>query len=118
MNGLVLAWIAEDMGKVPYTAIKHTIETAQRTMPQRPVYKLPELNIDISNILTDQLIDMRADARANKNFALSDQIRSELDKRGSFCMDGKDGQVVYHLGPGYTRESVIKNIRDIDSKFI
>ncbi len=73
--------------------------------------------MDLKNILTDELTDIREDARANKEFTLSDEIRNELDSRGSFCFDHPEGQVVYHLGPGYTREFVKANIRAIDKSF-
>lgn len=71
----------------------------------------------IEKMLTDELTDIREEARAKKDFALSDQIRNELDKRGSFCFDNPEGQMVYHLGPGYTREFVIKHREFIDKSF-
>ena len=37
------------------------------------------------------LIGMRNEARANKNFALSDQIRDQLIALGIQLKDGKDG---------------------------
>lgn len=37
------------------------------------------------------LIQLRAEARADKNWALSDQIRDELAKAGIILKDGKDG---------------------------
>ena len=37
------------------------------------------------------LIGMRNEARANKNFALSDQIRDQLLELGIQLKDGKDG---------------------------
>ena len=37
------------------------------------------------------LISMRNEARANKNFALSDQIRDQLDALGIQIKDGKEG---------------------------
>ena len=37
------------------------------------------------------LINMRAEARANKDFALSDKIRDELADIGIQLKDGKDG---------------------------
>jgi cysteinyl-tRNA synthetase len=37
------------------------------------------------------LIAMRNEARANKNFALSDQIRDQLDALGIQIKDGKEG---------------------------
>jgi len=37
------------------------------------------------------LIQLRQEARANKDFALSDKIRDELSEAGIFLQDGKDG---------------------------
>ena len=37
------------------------------------------------------LIKLRQEARANKNFALSDQIRDELAAAGIMLQDGKEG---------------------------
>jgi hypothetical protein len=67
--------------------------------------------------LTDELTDLREQARIKKDYALSDAIRNELDTRGSFCFDNPDGQVVYHLGIGYTREFVIKHRQWIEKSF-
>ena len=41
--------------------------------------------------VVEVLIKLRADARANKNFALSDQIRDQLAAIGIQLKDGKDG---------------------------
>jgi cysteinyl-tRNA synthetase len=49
---------------------------------------------DNTNTLSDTvevLIKLRAEARANKNFALSDKIRDELLAVGIQLKDGKDG---------------------------
>ena len=49
---------------------------------------------DSSNKLSDTvevLINLRAEARANKDFALSDKIRDELEAVGIQLKDGKDG---------------------------
>ena len=37
------------------------------------------------------LIKLRAEARTNKNFALSDQIRDQLQELGIQLKDGKEG---------------------------
>jgi cysteinyl-tRNA synthetase len=37
------------------------------------------------------LIHLRADARANKNWALSDEIRDKLADKGIVLKDGKEG---------------------------
>jgi cysteinyl-tRNA synthetase len=41
--------------------------------------------------VVEMLIEMRNQARANKNFALSDQIRDQLLALGIQLKDGKDG---------------------------
>ena len=41
--------------------------------------------------VVDLLIDMRNEARANKNFALSDEIRDKLLAIGIQLKDGKEG---------------------------
>ena len=43
------------------------------------------------NGVVEMLIGMRNEARANKNFALSDQIRDQLLALGIQLKDGKDG---------------------------
>lgn len=73
--------------------------------------------IELEHILTEELTDMRVQARIDRDFTLSDLIRNELDKRGCFCIDGANGQIVYHMGKGYTRPSFMATIRDIDLDF-
>jgi cysteinyl-tRNA synthetase len=46
---------------------------------------------DLTNHLIELLIDIRKDARANKNFELSDKIRDDLNELGVQLMDSKDG---------------------------
>ena len=41
--------------------------------------------------LMNLVIDLRKQARAEKNFALSDKLRDELDKIGIVLEDSKDG---------------------------
>ena len=72
---------------------------------------------NLKQTLTDELTDLREQARLSKNYTLSDEIRNELDLRGSFCFDNPNGQEVYHLGLGYTREWVIKNRQFLDMQF-
>ena len=52
--------------------------------------------MDTTNILTDELVFHREKARKHKNYRLSDLIRNELDKRGTYIMDTAEGQVIYH----------------------
>ena len=53
--------------------------------------KLAENNIEKMEGLVNMLIGMRNEARANKNFALSDQIRDQLLALGIQLKDGKEG---------------------------
>ncbi len=51
-------------------------------------------NNELSNTLdgvVELLIELRKEARANKDFALSDKIRNELAEKGVLLKDGKDG---------------------------
>ncbi|MGK4567653.1 cysteine--tRNA ligase [Flavobacterium sp. 3HN19-14] len=50
-----------------------------------------ESNNDKLEGVVNMLIDMRNEARSNKNFALSDQIRDQLTALGIQLKDGKDG---------------------------
>ncbi|MDQ7024335.1 MAG: cysteine--tRNA ligase [Anaerolineae bacterium] len=51
------------------------------------------MNADRENALIQMLIDMRAQARAEKNFAESDRLRDELAKIGVILEDRADGTV-------------------------
>ena len=48
-------------------------------------------NSDKLNGVVEMLIKMRNEARANKNWAMSDQIRDELASLGIILKDGKEG---------------------------
>ena len=48
-------------------------------------------NSDKLNGVVEMLINMRNDARANKDWSLSDKIRDELQELGIMLKDGKDG---------------------------
>ena len=55
---------------------------------------------DKSNVLDNALqvlIELRKEAKANKNFALSDQIRDKLKEAGIQLKDEKDGTITYTL---------------------
>ncbi|MGH1365748.1 MAG: cysteine--tRNA ligase [Calditrichia bacterium] len=45
----------------------------------------------------DVLIGLRQQARADKNFALADQIRNELQSAGIHLKDGRDGTTTYSI---------------------
>jgi cysteinyl-tRNA synthetase len=53
--------------------------------------KLSANNSDKLEGVVEMLISMRLEARANKNFALSDQIRDQLLALGIQLKDGKEG---------------------------
>jgi cysteinyl-tRNA synthetase len=53
--------------------------------------KLTANNSDKLEGVVEMLITMRLEARANKNFALSDQIRDQLLALGIQLKDGKEG---------------------------
>jgi hypothetical protein len=55
----------------------------------------------------DELIEMRAKARENKDWELSDEIRDYLDSKSVIIMDSKDGQIVYNELHGTTRQDVV-----------
>lgn len=46
---------------------------------------------DLSEELLELLLEMRLEARKNRNYALSDQIRDKLESLGVRILDGKDG---------------------------
>jgi cysteinyl-tRNA synthetase len=48
-------------------------------------------NEELTKGLIELLIEIRKDARSNKNFELSDKIRDDLKVLGVQLMDGKDG---------------------------
>ena len=48
-------------------------------------------NEQLTKELVELLIEIRKDARSNKNFELSDKIRDDLKELGVQLMDGKDG---------------------------
>lgn len=59
--------------------------------------------MDFDNKYIDELIDIREDARANKDWKLSDEIRNNLDTKLVFVFDTKDGQEVWYLPEHYFR---------------
>lgn len=51
----------------------------------------------------DELIDIRKDARENKDWKLSDEIRNYLDIKLVFVFDTKSGQEILYLPKEYFR---------------
>ncbi|MDT0559619.1 cysteine--tRNA ligase [Ichthyenterobacterium sp. W332] len=80
------------------TITKLHLELLKTTMHQFTFDVLGLENVSKSEVGTDKLssavdllIRLRQDARANKDFALSDKIRDELAEAGIHLKDGKDG---------------------------
>jgi len=58
----------------------------------------------------DELVDIRAKARTNKDWELADKLRNYLDKKSVIIMDTKHGQEVYYLPKNQTREDLVNGI--------
>lgn len=63
-----------------------------------------------NNYHTDQLIELRDEARTNKNWQLSDDIRNFLDAKQVFIFDTANGQEIYYQLPNTTREQLVAKI--------
>lgn len=59
----------------------------------------------------DELINLRKQAREEKNWKLSDEIRDILDTKNAFVFDTTDGQVIYHR-PRITRKEMVKILKE------
>ena len=59
--------------------------------------KKEELSDSITQGLMDLIIDIRKEARAEKNWALSDKIRDGLGALGITLKDNKDGKTTYEI---------------------
>lgn len=57
--------------------------------------------MDFESKYIDELIEDRKEARENKNWKLSDEIRNYLDAKLVFVFDTKWGQEVYYLTEWY-----------------
>lgn len=57
--------------------------------------------MDFKNKYIDKLLEDRKEARENKNWNLSDEIRDYLDTKLVFVFDAKWGQEVYYLHDSY-----------------
>lgn len=75
--------------------------------------------MDLLNILTDELTEIREQEYKHRNFKLTDLIRNELDRRGSFVIDTNEGQIVYHMGEKWAnrRYDFLKDIKNINQRF-
>ncbi len=63
------------------------------------------------NKYIDELVDLRNEAREQKNWKLSDEIRDYLDSKHTFIFDTVEGQVVYH-GQQRTRQKLIDQLKN------
>ncbi|HUI29206.1 MAG TPA: cysteine--tRNA ligase [Candidatus Acidoferrales bacterium] len=54
-------------------------------------------DVELEEKLIETLINLRADARKDRNFKLSDTIRNELQKIGVVLEDKKDGTTIYKV---------------------
>lgn len=82
-----------------------------------PCYIMRVMDFDSKYI--DELIDIRKEAREQKDWKLADEIRDYLDTKFTFIFDHKEGQEVFHRRKG-TRAELIKEIqkdRDADKLF-
>lgn len=66
--------------------------------------------MDFESKYIDELIEIRREAREQKDWKLSDEIRNYLDSKFIFVFDHKEGQEVYHRTKG-TRQELIKEIQ-------
>jgi len=73
--------------------------------------------MNFDNHYIDELTHIREEAREQKDWKLSDQIRDYLDSKNVFCVDTADGQVVYHLPPPLlSREDALKKVSNMNFK--
>ena len=57
--------------------------------------------MDFTSNLIEELIDLRRQARVDKDWKLSDDIRNYLDAKLIFIFDTKAGQDIHYLTPNY-----------------
>ena len=65
-------------------------------------------NLDDNYI--DELVDIRAKSRENKDWELADRLRNYLDGKSVIIMDTKNGQEVHYLPNNQTREDLVNRI--------
>jgi cysteinyl-tRNA synthetase len=56
-----------------------------------------ELNNSTLTKIMDVIIGLRKKVRADRNYALSDKIRDDLQAAGVQLKDGKDGEISYTI---------------------
>lgn len=69
-------------------------------------------SIQVNKVSESLLIEIRKEARNQKDWKTSDLIRNELDRRNTFVFDTNQGQVVYHELKGMTRQKLINKLNE------
>lgn len=65
---------------------------------------------NLDDYYIDELVDIRAKARNNKDWELADKLRNYLDSKSVIIMDTKSGQEVHYLPNNQTREDLVNRI--------
>lgn len=81
----------ESISQADLDNLKHTLTTFVFDILGIQNEEATANNSDKLNGVVEMLIKMRNEARANKNWAMSDQIRDELAALGIILKDGKEG---------------------------
>ena len=61
------------------------------------IEKKSDNSSELTNNLIELLLKLRSDARKERNFKLSDEIRDELKKLGVAIKDNKDGSTSFEI---------------------
>lgn len=76
------------------------------------------METNINSITSEShLVYLREQARLNKDWSLSDNIRDKLEGMNTFVFDTKEGQEVYYEVKG-TREDLINKLNNNKKKYI
>ena len=67
------------------------------------------MNLDRKYI--DELIEIRVEARQNRDWTLADKIRDYLDNKHVFVFDSEEGQIVYHRSKE-NRSSLVDKLKE------
>lgn len=80
------------------------------------------LKMDFENKYVDELINLRKEARENKDYKLSDEIRNYLDEKFIFIFDTKDNdgkpfqEVYYFPESHFEKQQRIEGIHNLNFK--
>jgi len=61
------------------------------------IEKKSDNSSELTNNLIELLLKLRSDARKERNFKLSDEIRDEMKKLGVAIKDNKDGSTSFEI---------------------